>query len=95
MWDKEGGLGKSRIVSCQPDLVTSIPGQRVEVAQKSRLFHILLHQLVQCGQCGFVSLADKTSRAHFKAVHSAFVTCDVCEEMCILLAFFSMSLIDV
>ena len=95
MWYKEGGLSKSRIFSCQPDLVAAIPGQRVQVAQETRLFDILLHQLVQCNQCGFISLADKTSRAHFEAVHSAFVACDVCEEMCVLLAFLSMSLLDV
>ena len=45
---------------------------------------------MQWGQCGFISLADETSWAHFEAVHSAFVACDICEEMCVFLAFLNV-----
>ena len=50
----------------------------------------MLHQLVQCDQCGLVSFANKTSRAHLEAVHCAFVACDICEEMCVFLAFLNV-----
>ena len=69
MRDEEGRVGKGGVLSCQPDLVAAIPSQRV--AEKSGSFHVLLHECVQCCQCGFVSLANKTSRTHLKAVHCA------------------------
>ena len=68
MRDEEGRVGKGGVLSCQPDLVAAIPSQRVQVAGS---FHVLLHECVQCCQCGFVSLANKTSRTHLKAVHCA------------------------
>ena len=45
---EEGRVGKGKVISCQPDLVASIPGQRVQVAQEGGSFHVLLHELVQC-----------------------------------------------
>ena len=71
MRDEEGRVGKGGVLSCQPDLVAAIPSQRVQVAEESGSFHVLLHECVQCCQCGFVSLANKTSRTHLKAVHCA------------------------
>ena len=68
MRDEEGRVGKGGVLSCQPDLVAAIPSQRVQVAEESGSFHVLLHE---CVQCGFVSLANKTSRTHLKAVHCA------------------------
>ena len=35
MRDEEGRVGKGVVISCQPDLVASVPSQRVEVAQES------------------------------------------------------------
>ena len=69
MRDEEGWVGKCGVVSCQPELVAAIPSQRVQVAQEGGSFHVLLHEFVQCCQCGFVSLANKTSRTHLETVH--------------------------
>ena len=57
--DEEGRVGKGGIVSCQPDLVTPIPSQGVEVAQESRFLYVLLQEFVECDECGFVSLVDE------------------------------------
>ena len=57
--DEEGRVGKGGIVSCQPDLVTSIPSQGVEVAQESQFLYVLLQEFVECDECGFVSLVDE------------------------------------
>ena len=78
MRDEEGWVGKGGIISGQPDLVAPIPSQRVEVAQKCRFLNVLLHEFVQCEECGFVSLVDEACGAHLKRVHCAFVACDVC-----------------
>ena len=79
--DEEWWVGKGGIISGQPDLVAPIPSQRVEVAQKCRFLYVLLHEFVQCEECGFVSLVDEACRAHLKRVHCAVVACDVCDEM--------------
>ena len=79
--DEEGRVGKGGVISCQPDLVTPIPSQGVEVAQESRFLYVLLHEFVQCEECGFVSLIDEACGAHLKRVHCAVVACDVCDEM--------------
>ena len=85
MWGKEGGVGERGIISCQPNLVASIPCKRVEVAQESGFFDIMLHEAVKCDQCGFVPFADKSSGAHLKAIHFASIACDVTYEWSIFL----------
>ena len=57
--DEEGWVGKGGIISGQPDLVAPVPSQGVEVAQKCRFLYVLLHELVQCEECGFVPLVDE------------------------------------
>ena len=64
--DEEGWVGKGGIISGQPDLVAPIPSQGVEVAQKCRFLYVLLHEFVQCEECGFVSLVDEACGAHLK-----------------------------
>ena len=81
MRDEGGRVCKGGVISGQPDLVAPIPSQRVEVAQKSRFLDVLLHELVQCEGCGFVSLVDEACGAHLKRVHCAVVACDVCDKV--------------
>ena len=50
---------------------------------------------MQCEECGFVSLVDETCGAHLKRVHCAAKTCDICDEVRILLSLFNVSLINV
>ena len=57
--DEEGWVSKGGIISCQPDFVTPIPSQGVEVAQESRFLYVLLQEFVECDECGFVSLVDE------------------------------------
>ena len=79
--DEEGWVGKGGIISRQPDFVAHIPSQGVEVAKKCRFLYVLFHELVQCEECGFVSLVDEACGAHLKRVHCAVVACDVCNKM--------------
>ena len=95
MRDEEGWVGKGGIISGQPDLVAPIPSQRVEVAQKCRFLNVLLHEFVQCEECGFVSLVDEACGAHLKRVHCAAIVCDVCDKVRVFLCFLCIPLVNV
>ena len=62
MWDEEGGDGEDRVVSSEPDLVGTIPGQGVQVVHENRLLHVLPHQLVKLMECLHVSRTDKVTK---------------------------------
>ena len=86
---------KLRILSSQPYLVTAVPGQRVQIAEKVRLFQVFLDEWVKCGECRFVSLWDESCGAHLKAVHCAVISCDVCDEWCVFTWFLKVPLLHV
>ena len=86
---------KLRILSSQPYLVAAVPGQRVQIAEKVRLFQVFLDEWVKCGECRFVSLWDESCGAHLKAVHCAVISCDVCDEWCVFTWFLKVPLLDV
>ena len=77
--DEIGRVSKGGNISCQPDRVAPTPSQRVQVAKECLSFNVLLYDCVQCCQCGFIPLANKTSRTHLKAVQCACKVSDICQ----------------
>ena len=93
--DEEGRDGKLLLLPGEPQLVAAIPRQRVEVGEEGGLLHVLPQEGVQGGESQFVPRVDVTGRAHFKTVESASVVCDICDEWCVFISLFTMSLINV
>ena len=58
--DKEGRDSKLFVLPCEPELVTSIPSQGVEVGEEGGLLHVLAQESVEGGQCGLVPGVDVT-----------------------------------
>ena len=50
---------------------------------------------MQCGQCGVISRCKETFGGHLKSFHFALVVSNVSCEMCILVAFLSVSLVNI
>ena len=73
--EEEGRVRELCILPWQPQLVAAIPGQGVQVLKKCRLLYVFFNKGVKCGKCDFVPFVDETSRAHFKAVYTAAITC--------------------
>ena len=58
--DKEGRSSKLFVLPCEPELVTSVPRQGVEVCEEGGLLHLLPQEGVEGGQSGLVPGVDVT-----------------------------------
>ena len=54
-----------------------------------------LDKLMECFKCGVVSRVEKALGGHFKTLHSTFVTCTVCNEVCIFPVFFFVPVFNI
>ena len=93
--DEEGRDGELLLLPGEPHLITTVPCQGVEVREEGGLLHVLPEEGVEGGEGQLVPRVDVTGRAHFKAVESASVVCDVCEEWSVFLSLFTISLVNV
>ena len=93
--DEEGRVGKLLVLPGEPQLVTAIPRQGVQVGEEDGLLHVLPEEWVQCGEGWLVSGVDVSSWTHFNAIQSACVVCYVCEKCCVFLSFFTVALVNV
>ena len=48
--DEEGRVGKLLVLPGEPQLVTAIPRQGVQVGEEDGLLHVLPEECVQCGE---------------------------------------------
>ena len=85
--DEEGGDGELLVPTGEPQLVAAIPSQWVEVGEEGGLLHVLPQEGGQGGESRFVPWTGVSCSAHFKAIKSASVVYDVCEEWSVFLSF--------
>ena len=93
--NKKWRICKIGIITCESNLVASVPGKCIEIAQEFWLLQVLSHKWMQCGQCGIVSFLNKASGVHLKTVHCAIVTCYVCHKWWIFSALLIVSLVNI